>query len=156
MQLRGEAYNFKPTRSQGDQISELTIGEVARRTGLRTSALRYYEEIGILPAPQRVNGRRRYDPEMVGRVEVLQFAQQAGFSLEEIRILFHGFGAEVPLGTRWRSLAEAKLRELDEMVARADRMRRAIEAGLACGCVRIEDCMATSGFRSNPPNEGAA
>lgn len=126
-------------------MDELTIGEVARRTGLRTSALRYYEEIGILPPPRRVNGRRRYDPEVVARVEVLRFAQQAGFTLEEIRVLFHGFGAEVPLGTRWRSLAETKLRELDELVARAERMRQAIVAGLACGCVRIEDCMAATG-----------
>jgi MerR family transcriptional regulator, redox-sensitive transcriptional activator SoxR len=122
-------------------MSDLTIGEVARRTGVRTSALRYYEEAGILPPPRRVNGRRRYEPVALRMVEVLRFAQQAGFTLEEIRTLFHGFGADVPLRERWEALAEAKLRELDAMIARAGQMKRAIEVGLGCGCLRLEDCV---------------
>lgn len=94
-------------------MEALTIGEVARRTGVRTSALRYYEEAGVVPAPQRVNGRRAYEPETVRIVEVLRFAQQAGFTLNEIRTLFHGFRAETPLGERWAALARSKLEELD-------------------------------------------
>jgi MerR family redox-sensitive transcriptional activator SoxR len=121
-------------------VAELTIGEVARRTGLRTSALRFYEEAGVLPPPERVNGRRRYGADAVRRVEVLRFAQRAGFTLAEIRTLFHGSGAETTLGERWAALAGAKLAELDALVARAARMRSAVEAGLACGCVRMEDC----------------
>jgi MerR family transcriptional regulator, redox-sensitive transcriptional activator SoxR len=122
-------------------MDELTIGEVARRTGVRTSALRYYEDAGILPPPRRVNGRRRYPPLVLRMVEVLRFAQQAGFTLDEIRTLFHGFGAEIPLRERWEALAVAKLRELDELIARAGQMKRAIEVGLGCGCVRLEDCV---------------
>jgi MerR family transcriptional regulator, redox-sensitive transcriptional activator SoxR len=122
-------------------MEELTIGEVARRTGVRTSALRFYEQAGVLPAPRRVNGRRRYPPDVVRVVEVLRFAQQAGFALDEVRTLFHGFGAEVPLAERWEALAQAKLQELDTIIARATQMKRAIEAGLACGCVRVEDCV---------------
>ena len=122
-------------------MSELAIGEVARRTGLSTSALRYYEEVGLLPPARRVNGRRRYAPEVLRVIQVLRFAQQAGFSLEEIRTLFHGFGAETPLSERWESLALSKVRELDELIARAERMKAAIRAGLACGCVRVEDCV---------------
>lgn len=121
-------------------MAELTIGEVARRTGVRTSALRFYEEAGVLPPPDRVNGRRRYGADAVRRVEVLRFAQRAGFTLAEIRVLFNGFGAETPLGERWAALAGAKLAELDALLARAARMRSAIEAGLACGCARMEDC----------------
>lgn len=119
----------------------LTIGEVARRTGLRTSALRYQEEAGVLPAPQRVNGRRTYRPETVRVIALLRFAQQAGFTLDEIRIVFHGFGGETPLGERWAALAYTKLRELDAMIAGAEQLKRAIEPGLACGCVRVEDCV---------------
>lgn len=126
-------------------MAELTIGEVARRTGLRTSALRFYEEAGVLPPLARVNGRRRYGADAVRRVEVLRFAQRAGFTLAEIRTLFHGFGAETPLGERWAALAGAKLAELDVLVARAARMRLAIEAGLACGCARMEDCTVGGG-----------
>src|SRR5438046_9354245 len=121
-------------------MSELSIGEVARRTGIRPSALRYYEEVGLLPRRPRIGGRRRYGVQAVRMVEVLRFAQQAGFTLDEIKKLFHRFDAKAPLGARWRLLAEAKLRELDELQARIVGMRRAIEQGLACGCMRIEDC----------------
>ena len=121
-------------------MKSLSIGELARRTGLRTSALRHYEEAEILPSAPRVNGRRRYDVDMVRMVEVLRFAQQAGFTLQEIKTLLRGFDRGTTLSARWRALAGAKLEELDALVARIARMRRAIELGLRCGCARIEDC----------------
>ncbi len=119
---------------------ELSIGEVARRTGVKPSALRYYEEEGLLPRVSRAGGRRRYSERDIRIIEVLRFAQQAGFTLDEIKKLFHRFDAKAPLGARWRLLAQSKLRELDELQARIAQMRRAIEQGLACGCMRIEDC----------------
>ena len=122
-------------------MAEMTIGEVARRSGVTPSALRYYEEAGILPAPRRVNGRRRYEPLVLRMLDVLRFAQAAGFTLEEIRTLFHGFGADTPLNERWDALAKAKVAELDALIERAARMKRAILAGLGCGCVRVEDCV---------------
>jgi MerR family transcriptional regulator, redox-sensitive transcriptional activator SoxR len=131
-----------PAQSSEDT---LTIGEVARRTGVATSALRYYEREGILKPAGRVSGRRRYDAEAVRIVEVVRFAQSAGFSLAEIRTLFGGFPDDTPLADRWAALAAAKLRELDELVLRATRMRRAIELGLSCGCVRWEDCVVSGG-----------
>lgn len=121
-------------------MKALSIGEVARRTGIRPSALRYYEEAGVLPAPGRVSGRRCYDADVIRRIGVLRFAQQAGFTLQEIKTLFHGFGAETPLSARWRSLARQKLHELDVLAKRVQRMRRALQFGMKCGCVRIEDC----------------
>jgi MerR family transcriptional regulator, redox-sensitive transcriptional activator SoxR len=121
-------------------MKTLSIGEVARRTGVRTSALRYYEEAGILPAPARMSGRRVYDDDMVRRIDVLRFAQQAGFTLDEIKTLFHGFGSSTPLSARWQKLAREKLKELDALTERVRLMRRALEIGLKCGCVRIEDC----------------
>ena len=66
-------------------MEEMAIGEVARRAGVRASALRYYESIGILPAPRRVNGRRRYDGEVLELLTVVRVAQQAGFTAAEIR-----------------------------------------------------------------------
>lgn len=121
-------------------MESLSIGETARRTGLKTSALRYYEAAGVLPAAVRVNGRRRYDANMIRAVEVLRFAQQAGFTLSEIKALFRGFDRGTTLSARWRSLAKNKLAELDALLANAARMRHAIETGLKCGCVRLEDC----------------
>jgi len=132
-------------------MNEITIGELARRTGVRTSALRFYEESGILEPSGRVGGRRRYSEDAVRLVEVVRFAQRAGFTLAEIRTLFAGFAPEMPLAERWAALAQEKLRELDRLVARAEQMRRAIQAGLACGCVRWEDCVIASGNGSPPP-----
>jgi MerR family transcriptional regulator, redox-sensitive transcriptional activator SoxR len=121
-------------------VPQLSIGEVARQTGLRTSAVRYYESAGVLPAPVRVNGRRRYDPDVVRLLRTVRFAQDAGFSVAEIRTLFHGFGAHVPPAARWRKLADRKLAELDALSLRVERMRRALLVAKQCGCVRMEDC----------------
>jgi MerR family redox-sensitive transcriptional activator SoxR len=119
---------------------DLSIGEVARRVGLRPSALRYYESVGLLPPPRRINGRRRFDADVVRLLGTIRFAQQAGFTVAEIRTLFHGFGADVPPSARWRQLAKSKLAELDALVARAEGMRRALSTAMRCGCLRIEDC----------------
>jgi MerR family redox-sensitive transcriptional activator SoxR len=132
-------------------VAELSIGEVARRTGVPASALRYYEQEGLLPPTPRTGGRRRYGERDVQMVEVLRFAQLAGFTLLEIKKLFHGFEAKAPLGARWRSLAQVKLRELDELQARVLQMRRAIEQGLACGCMRIEDCLLANASGAQTP-----
>ena len=130
-----------PPAMQGTAAApELTIGDVARETGLRTSAVRYYESVGLLPAPRRVNGRRRFDRDVVRLLGTVRFAQQAGFTVAEIRTLFHGFGADVPPSARWRKLASQKLEELDALVARAERMRLALRTAMRCGCLRIEDC----------------
>jgi MerR family redox-sensitive transcriptional activator SoxR len=121
-------------------MKPLSIGEVAKRTGIRTSALRYYEEAGILPPAARVSGQRRYDTDIIHRIDLLQFAQQAGFTLEEIKTLFHGFDAQTPLSARWQSLARKKLDELDLLAKRIRRMRSALQVALQCGCIRVEDC----------------
>lgn len=121
-------------------MRQLSIGEVARRTRIRPSAIRYYEEAGILPTPARVGGRRCYDADAIRRVDVLRFAQQAGFTLQETKTLFHGFSAKTPLSARWKSLAHVKLQELDALAERVRRMRDALGLSLKCSCVRIEDC----------------
>jgi MerR family redox-sensitive transcriptional activator SoxR len=135
-------------------VTGLLIGEVARRTGLRTSALRYYEESGLLPAPTRVKGLRVYDAQVIRRIDGLRFAQEAGFTLKEIKILFQGSGVKSTLSARWQSMARKKLLELDLLAARVVRMCQALELGLKCGCVRIEDCTLSPG--DMPPLKGAS
>jgi len=121
-------------------VSRLTIGEVARLAGCRTSALRYYESVGLLPAPSRVNGRRRYTPDVLQRLAVLRVGQQAGFSIRELRSLLAGFGESVRPAQRWRRLAQRKLQELDRRIATAKGMQRLLREGLRCDCLRWEDC----------------
>src|ERR1043166_890380 len=91
---------------------DMAISDVARVFGLRTSAIRYYEQIGILPSPMRKNGRRRYDNSALFRLAVVQRARETGFTLEEIRELFFGFPAGTPPPKRWHELSQRKIAEL--------------------------------------------
>lgn len=121
-------------------IEELSIGEVARQAGIRASAIRYYEQAGLLPPPRRTSGQRRYDPAILDRLALIHFAQQAGFTIGEIRTLFEGFEEETPISLRWQTLARDKLEEVDALMDRAQRMRTLLGRALACGCLRVEDC----------------
>ena len=121
---------------------KLTIGEVARQAGLRSSAIRYYEDIGVLPAPERVyGGHRRYSSRVFQQLAFIQLAQQAGFSMAEIQTLVSGFDENAPLGVRWRTLAEQKLTELEVLISRAQGMKRLLEDGIRCQCLNLDECI---------------
>lgn len=122
-------------------MNGLTISEVARRAGLRPSAIRYYEQMGILPAAGRTGGQRRYGAAALYRLAVVQRARQAGFSLEEIRVLFFGFGEGTRAEARWRKLAERKLAELDAMAEGIKGMKDVLNRMSAkCQCATLEAC----------------
>jgi len=118
----------------------MTIGEVARRTGLQASAIRYYEKIGLLPKTHRIGGQRRYETSVLNYLEVIDVARSAGFRIEEIRHLFHGFGKGTPAFRRWELLAQRKITEMDELIARAKKMKRLLEKADRCKCLDLEDC----------------
>ena len=121
-------------------MDDLPIGEVAGRAGIRTSALRFYESVGLLPAPQRVNGHRRYGEDTIRLLRVIRLAQRAGFTVAEIRTLMHGFAPDTPPAERWQPLARHKIQELDGLITQAHQMKRILETALQCGCMRLEDC----------------
>jgi len=104
----------------------LTIGELARRAGVATSALRYWEELGLLNAPERVSGQRRYPESAYTEVGAILLRRDAGFSLAEQKVLIGASGDE------WRGLHRRKLAELDEQIAQIRRAREAISHGLEC------------------------
>ena len=122
----------------------MSIGEVARSAGVMPSALRYYEGVELLPPPERANGRRRYDGELLrevlDRLEVVRVAQQAGFTISEIRTLLDGFSEDTPPSERWRLLAQDKLPEVEVLLERALGMKDLLERGLRCECLRLEEC----------------
>jgi MerR family transcriptional regulator, redox-sensitive transcriptional activator SoxR len=120
---------------------KLTIGEVARQAGLRSSAIRFYEDIGVLPRPERTHGHRRYSSRVFQQLAFIQLAQAAGFSMAEIQTLVSGFDESAPLGVRWRSLAEQKLAELDVLINRAQGMKRVLEEGMRCQCLNLDQCL---------------
>jgi MerR family redox-sensitive transcriptional activator SoxR len=120
--------------------SGMSISTVARQAGLQPSAIRYYERVGLLRPPARAQGQRRYDTRVLEQLAVIGIAQQAGFTIAEIKTLLHGFTPSTPAAARWRALAERKLTEVDALIARAHEMKRIIEASLACGSLNLEDC----------------
>jgi MerR family redox-sensitive transcriptional activator SoxR len=103
----------------------MTIGEVARKMGLRPSAIRYYEKVGVLPKAVRVSGQRRYDEGVLQRLAIVRFAQRGGFKISEIRRLLEGSDGRPP-PERWRAMARAKLKQLGQLVARANTMRKMV------------------------------
>jgi DNA-binding transcriptional MerR regulator len=115
----------------------LTIGEVAERTGVATSALRYYEELGILRPAERVSGRRRYEPASVGVVGAVLFLRDAGFTLGEIGELM---AARARAPKAWHELARRKLEELDARILEAHAARVAVEHALNCPRDDIVTC----------------
>jgi MerR family redox-sensitive transcriptional activator SoxR len=131
----------------------LSIGEVAQQTGLRPSALRYYEEAGLISPAARVGGRRHYNPSVLERLGVIDCAQQAGFTIAEVRELLAGEG-EPP--ERWRALAERKLGEVDAVIERALAMRRVLEESLRCECVTLAECASVFHGRSGESTHHSA
>jgi MerR family redox-sensitive transcriptional activator SoxR len=125
-------------------VESMSIGQVSSSAGVRPSALRYYESVGLLPSPERTNGRRRYDGELLrevlDRLAVVRIAQQAGFTISEIRTLLDGFSEDTPPSERWRILAQDKLPEVEALVERALGMKDLLERGLRCECLRLEEC----------------
>ncbi len=123
-------------------MQHLTIGDVARRTGLNTSAIRYYERARLLPAPERVNGQRRYDEDegVLTQLAVVRMAQEAGFTIEEIRTLVSGFPEGTPAAVRWREVATRKLPEVEAMIRRLHIMREVLAESLACDCLTLDAC----------------
>jgi MerR family transcriptional regulator, redox-sensitive transcriptional activator SoxR len=120
------------------ETPSMRIGEVAQQAGVRVSLIRYYEDIGLLPEPERVSGQRRYDESVLRRLAVIDVAQRAGLSLDEIRELVeHG---NDPLSDRLREVAERRLPEIDALIDRAQRVRVWLEQATGCGCSRIDDC----------------
>ena len=117
----------------------LSIGEVAKRTGLRPSALRYYEEVGLLSPADRVSGRRHYHASVLDRLSVISCAQSAGFTIAEIRELLEG---EDGAHGAWRSMAERKLAEVNAVIDKAQATRRLLEDSLQCTCQSLEECSA--------------
>lgn len=118
----------------------LSIGRLAQRFGLQTSAIRYYERVGVLPTPVRVGGQRRYDEHAIKRLEVLEVAKRAGFSLDEARLLLERSEAGTPAFESLRELAERKLPEVEALIARAQAMRTWLVTASACSCTSFDAC----------------
>lgn len=109
----------------------LSIGQVAEASGLRTSALRYYEDVGLIQPAARIGGRRHYHPTVLARLTMIGLCQEIGFTVREIGD-FLSAGSQ--LEEHWRRLAQRKLEELDGHIKKARNARRLLQKALECGC----------------------
>ena len=118
----------------------LPIGEVADRAGVRPSAIRYYESIGLLPEPLRVAGQRRYSAQTLRTLSVIASAQRAGLSLSEVRELLTAANGQGAVSEQLRAIAQRKLPEVEALIERAHLVRSWLEAAADCRCPTLEDC----------------
>jgi MerR family transcriptional regulator, redox-sensitive transcriptional activator SoxR len=115
----------------------LSIGEVALDSGLRTSALRYYEEEGLIHPDARLGGRRHYHSSVLSRLALIALLQEVGFTVAEIRDLL---GQGRTAGMPWKGLAEAKLADIDAHIEKAQATRRLLQTVMECGCEDPANC----------------
>lgn len=124
-----------------EENTELRIGEVASATGVATSTLRYWESKGVLTAYRRTHGQRRYGPEALERVALIEIAKRTGFTLAEIQVLLAGLSDDMPPPAVWDKLAQRKLPEIERKLAETQAIKRMLEEGLQCRCVTLQDCL---------------
>ena len=113
----------------------LAIGSLSDATGTSVSALRYYDEIGLITPSARVGGKRQFDPDAVGRVNFVRRAQRVGFSLEEVRDILDDTVGE------WNNIVGDKLTALHAQRSELDLMIATLEEIRACGCQVVVDCV---------------
>ena len=114
----------------------MSIGELGRAAGVAASTIRYYESIGLMPEPDRLAGKRRYGPEALRRLALIDSAKRAGFALDEVRELLDAGR----LGDDLRPLARRKLAETRELIEAARQRERWLEAATRCDCADFDAC----------------
>ena len=118
----------------------MTIGAVAALAGKRPSSIRYYEQIGLLPPPDRVSGRRVYGPDTVRRLAVIETGQRAGLTLDEIRMLLCASPGDQTAIERLREVAHRKLPEITALIERSTLVRAWLESAARCECPDLDQC----------------
>lgn len=116
----------------------MSIGEVAEIADVATSTLRYYEEIGLLKPPRRVNGRRRYQTDVLPILALVQLAKDANFTLDEIKELIYDFPADMPISKRWQTIAARKIKEVDAIIQQAQSTKALLIESLNCTYLHYE------------------
>lgn len=117
----------------------MTIGQVSRESGFAASAIRFYEQAGLLQKPRRIGGRRVYDPSILERLAVIERTKACGFTLEEMRRLFYGFVEGTTPSERWQTLVRRKIAELDELARKIAATRGLLES-CTCKCQDLDEC----------------
>ena len=138
-------------------VSELLpIGEVSQRSGVAASALRFYEERGLIGAQRAGSGHRRYPRSVLRRIAFIVFAQRVGLTLEEIgRELAKLPPDRVPTRKDWARLSSSWSERIDARIAELERLRVGLTECIGCGCLSLERCqLANPGDRASTLGPG--
>jgi MerR family redox-sensitive transcriptional activator SoxR len=134
----------------------LTIGEVARRSGVASSALRFYEERGLIASERAGSGHRRYARPVLRRIAFIVFAQRVGLTLEEIRTELDRLPADrAPTRRDWSRLSSGWTARIDHRIAELERLKAGLTECIGCGCLSLERCkLANPGDRASSLGPG--
>src|SRR5260370_26049573 len=134
--------------------ASMTIGALAALTGKGPSSIRYYEQIGLLPQPDRVSGRRVYGPDTLRTLAVIETGQRAGLSLDEIRALLSASPGDQAAIESLREVAARKLPQVNELIERSQIVRGWLESAARCECPSLEECPQFEDPALLPPQAG--
>ena len=122
-------------------MSALSIGEVAKRTGTATSALRYWEDLGLITAVRTTGNQRRYERATIRRVSFIRAAQRVGLSLDEIGAALATLPEQrTPTARDWARLSRSWRGRLDEQIRRIEKLRDDLDGCIGCGCLSLTSC----------------
>jgi MerR family redox-sensitive transcriptional activator SoxR len=123
------------------QVDHLPIGQVARRTGLAVSAIRYYEDMGLVRPLRSAGGQRHFHRSDIRRLSFVMIAQQMGFSIREIRAQLSALPeGRTPTKADWSKISRGFRAELDARIATLGRLRDRLDGCIGCGCLSLKKC----------------
>lgn len=123
------------------EVKRFSVGEIARRAGVATSALRFYEEHDLIRSERNDAGHRRYQADVLRRVSFIRTAQRVGLSLAEIREALQSLpDHRTPTAKDWDRLASSWRPRLDDQIAVLTRMRNQLDECIGCGCLSLTSC----------------
>jgi MerR family redox-sensitive transcriptional activator SoxR len=118
----------------------MTIGEVARRSGVPSSTLRFYEKEKLVRKPSRIGGRRDYSEEVFSDLRVVRMALESGFTISQARTLIHGFSGVASPSLRWRALTRQKLKDVRTRIDQLQHAEKLLERAASCRCMSLNEC----------------
>ena len=118
----------------------MKIGELSDQVGIAPSTIRYYEQVGLIDPPERVNGQRSFPKSALQSLRFIQLAQAGGFTIAEIKTIYDGY-PNTKLGDQWHTLAKTKKREVRSKMQELKRVDALLDALLKCECATIDECV---------------
>jgi MerR family redox-sensitive transcriptional activator SoxR len=129
-------------RAAGPRATDLlTVGEIARRSGFTQSAIRYYDELGLLSAARTAGGQRRFQRSSLRRLALIRAARNMGLSLDEISAALATLPRErIPGQADWAGLSDGLRKRLDEQITALEALRDQLTGCIGCGCMSLDNC----------------